>query len=152
MIVLIDNYDSFTFNLVHYLGGLGAEVVVHRNDKIAVEDVIAGGGLFTFCSNGSGGGNFAVIKLNAIGGTESWRRILTDPALPPNATCSGGPAGTGTALYDSSNGTGQLAFSYDMPNNRFVFNWDTTGLSAGCYNLVVTPDDATANNTLVHLQ
>ena len=70
----------------------------------------------------------------------------------PNATCSGGPAGTATALYDSSNGTGQLAFSYDMPNNRFVFNWDTTGLSAGCYNLVVTPDDATANNTLVHLQ
>jgi anthranilate synthase component 2 len=41
MIVLIDNYDSFTFNLVHYLGALGAEVVVHRNDKIASADVIA---------------------------------------------------------------------------------------------------------------
>ena len=41
MIVLIDNYDSFTFNLVHYLGGLGADVVVHRNDKIAPADVIA---------------------------------------------------------------------------------------------------------------
>ena len=41
MIALIDNYDSFTFNLVHYLGGLGADVVVHRNDKIAVTDVIA---------------------------------------------------------------------------------------------------------------
>jgi anthranilate synthase component II len=41
MIVLIDNYDSFTFNLVHYFGGLGAEVVVHRNDKITVEDVVA---------------------------------------------------------------------------------------------------------------
>lgn len=41
MIVLIDNYDSFTFNLVHYLGGLGADVVVHRNDKISVEDVVA---------------------------------------------------------------------------------------------------------------
>ncbi len=41
MIVLVDNYDSFTFNLVHYLGGLGAEVVVHRNDKVAVEDVVA---------------------------------------------------------------------------------------------------------------
>ncbi|HEY6258291.1 MAG TPA: aminodeoxychorismate/anthranilate synthase component II [Xanthobacteraceae bacterium] len=41
MIVLIDNYDSFTFNLFHYLGGLGAEVVVHRNDKIATADVIA---------------------------------------------------------------------------------------------------------------
>jgi anthranilate synthase component 2 len=41
MIVLVDNYDSFTFNLVHYLGELGAEVAVHRNDKIAVADVLA---------------------------------------------------------------------------------------------------------------
>ncbi len=41
MIVLIDNYDSFTFNLFHYLAGLGADVVVHRNDKISVADVMA---------------------------------------------------------------------------------------------------------------
>jgi anthranilate synthase component 2 len=41
MILLIDNYDSFTFNLFHYLGGLGADVAVHRNDKIAVKDVLA---------------------------------------------------------------------------------------------------------------
>jgi anthranilate synthase component II len=40
MIILIDNYDSFTFNLYHYLGGLGAEVAVHRNDKISAEAVI----------------------------------------------------------------------------------------------------------------
>jgi anthranilate synthase component 2 len=41
MIILIDNYDSFTFNLYHYLGGLGADVAVHRNDKISVADVMA---------------------------------------------------------------------------------------------------------------
>ena len=41
MIVLIDNYDSFTFNLYHYLGGLGADVVVHRNDKITIGGVMA---------------------------------------------------------------------------------------------------------------
>ncbi len=41
MIVLIDNYDSFTFNLFHYLGGLGADVAVYRNDKIAADQVIA---------------------------------------------------------------------------------------------------------------
>ncbi len=41
MIILIDNYDSFTFNLVHYLGSLGADVVVHRNDKISVDEVMA---------------------------------------------------------------------------------------------------------------
>ena len=40
MIVLIDNYDSFTFNLVHYFGELGADVVVHRNDKVSVGDVM----------------------------------------------------------------------------------------------------------------
>jgi anthranilate synthase component 2 len=42
MIVLIDNYDSFTFNLFHYLGGLGADVVVHRNNKVTASAVIAG--------------------------------------------------------------------------------------------------------------
>jgi anthranilate synthase component 2 len=41
MIVLIDNYDSFTFNLVHYLGDLGAQVRVHRNDKITSAAIVA---------------------------------------------------------------------------------------------------------------
>ncbi len=41
MIVLIDNYDSFTFNLVHYLGELGEEVRVHRNDKITTATIVA---------------------------------------------------------------------------------------------------------------
>jgi anthranilate synthase component II len=40
-VTLIDNYDSFTFNLVHYLGELGAEVAVWRNDKITVADALA---------------------------------------------------------------------------------------------------------------
>lgn len=41
MLLLIDNYDSFTYNLVHFLGELGAEVKVVRNDKITVQDAIA---------------------------------------------------------------------------------------------------------------
>ena len=41
MIVLIDNYDSFAFNLVHYLGELGATVEVHRNDKVTAPAVLA---------------------------------------------------------------------------------------------------------------
>jgi anthranilate synthase component 2 len=40
VIYLIDNYDSFTFNLVHYLGELGAEVEVRRNDKVASSAVV----------------------------------------------------------------------------------------------------------------
>ena len=41
MILLIDNYDSFTFNLFHYLGELGAEPVVVRNDKLTAEEALA---------------------------------------------------------------------------------------------------------------
>jgi len=40
-LLMIDNYDSFTFNLVQYLAELGAEVEVHRNDEITVEEVEA---------------------------------------------------------------------------------------------------------------
>jgi anthranilate synthase component II len=40
-VTLIDNYDSFTFNLVHYLGELGADVSVWRNDEITVADALA---------------------------------------------------------------------------------------------------------------
>jgi anthranilate synthase/aminodeoxychorismate synthase-like glutamine amidotransferase len=39
MILLIDNYDSFTYNLFHYLGELGADVKVYRNDKITLEEI-----------------------------------------------------------------------------------------------------------------
>ncbi len=41
MITLIDNYDSFTYNLVHYLGDLGVACRVYRNDKISVEELLA---------------------------------------------------------------------------------------------------------------
>ncbi|MDE2183993.1 MAG: aminodeoxychorismate/anthranilate synthase component II [Alphaproteobacteria bacterium] len=40
MLLLIDNYDSFTYNLFHYLGQLGAEVVVKRNDELSASDVL----------------------------------------------------------------------------------------------------------------
>ena len=41
MILVIDNYDSFTYNLVHFVGELGADTEVHRNDKITVDQAIA---------------------------------------------------------------------------------------------------------------
>ena len=41
MLFVLDNYDSFTYNLVQYFGELGAEPVVYRNDSLAVEDVLA---------------------------------------------------------------------------------------------------------------
>ena len=41
MILVIDNYDSFTYNLVHYLAELGAETQVYRNDALSVQDALA---------------------------------------------------------------------------------------------------------------
>ena len=41
LLLLIDNYDSFTYNLVHYLGELGAEIVVRRNDALNVQEAMA---------------------------------------------------------------------------------------------------------------
>ena len=66
MIVLVDNYDSFTFNLVHYLGGLGAEVAVHRNDKVTVDDVLAAGPHAIVLSPGPCTPNEAGICLDLI--------------------------------------------------------------------------------------
>jgi anthranilate synthase component 2 len=39
MLLMIDNYDSFTYNLVQYLGELGAQVTVHRNDQISLDEI-----------------------------------------------------------------------------------------------------------------
>jgi anthranilate synthase component 2 len=67
MILLVDNYDSFAFNLVHYLGELGAEVVVHRNDKISPEQVIASAPEAIVLSPGPCTPNDAGICLDLIG-------------------------------------------------------------------------------------
>jgi len=67
MIVLIDNYDSFTFNLVHYLGELGAEVSVHRNNKIAAEAVIGADPDAIVLSPGPCTPNEAGICLDLVG-------------------------------------------------------------------------------------
>ena len=81
MIVLIDNYDSFTFNLFHYLSGLGADVVVHRNDKIAVDRVIAMDPDAVVLSPGPCTPNDAGICLDLIG--------KAAPTIPILGVCLG---------------------------------------------------------------
>jgi anthranilate synthase component 2 len=76
MIVLIDNYDSFTFNLFHYLGGLGADVVVHRNDKVSIVDVMAQEPDAIVLSPGPCTPNEAGICLDLIGKAASTIPIL----------------------------------------------------------------------------
>ncbi len=66
MILVIDNYDSFTYNLVQYLGELGAELTVHRNDRITVDQVetLAPGGIVI--SPGPGTPDDAGISLELL--------------------------------------------------------------------------------------
>jgi anthranilate synthase component 2 len=66
MIALIDNYDSFTYNLAQYLGELGAEVRVFRNDQISVDEVAALAPSHVVLSPGPGTPDDAGITLRLI--------------------------------------------------------------------------------------
>jgi anthranilate synthase component 2 len=66
MLLVIDNYDSFTYNLVQYLGELGAEPVVRRNDQITVEEIAGGGYRGLVISPGPGEPKGAGVSLAAI--------------------------------------------------------------------------------------
>lgn len=66
MILVIDNYDSFTYNLVQYLGELGAEVVVKRNDVVSVDEIRALGPTGVLISPGPGRPEEAGVSLELI--------------------------------------------------------------------------------------
>jgi anthranilate synthase component 2 len=66
MLLVIDNYDSFTYNLVQFLGELGAEPVVRRNDQVTVEEIASGGYRGLVISPGPGEPKGAGISLSAI--------------------------------------------------------------------------------------
>ena len=66
MILVIDNYDSFTYNLVQYLGELGAAVEVHRNDRIRADEVIARKPEAVLISPGPGNPDEAGITLELL--------------------------------------------------------------------------------------
>jgi para-aminobenzoate synthetase component II len=66
MIIMIDNYDSFTFNLVQYLGELGQELLVKRNDEITLEEIEQLNPSYLMISPGPCSPNEAGISLKAI--------------------------------------------------------------------------------------
>ena len=66
MLLVIDNYDSFTYNLVQYLGELGAELVVRRNDEMTVNELLALGASRLVISPGPGRPEQAGVTLDAI--------------------------------------------------------------------------------------
>lgn len=63
---MVDNYDSFTFNLVQYLGELGEELVVKRNDQTTLDEIKTANPEFLMISPGPGNPNEAGISLAAI--------------------------------------------------------------------------------------
>ncbi len=81
MILVIDNYDSFTFNLVHYLMELGAEVRVERNDAISVADAMASGAQAFLISPGPKTPNYAGISLDLVAACAEAKKPLLGVCL-----------------------------------------------------------------------
>jgi anthranilate synthase component II len=76
MILVLDNYDSFTWNIVHYLRELGAEVRVERNDALTASEAIATGAAGFLISPGPGRPEAAGISLDLVAACAEARRPL----------------------------------------------------------------------------
>ena len=87
MILLIDNYDSFTWNLAHQIGGLGHEVRVHRNDEITPERIVALGPQAVVLSPGPCTPNEAGISLALVPACEGAGIPLLGVCLGHQAIC-----------------------------------------------------------------
>jgi anthranilate synthase component 2 len=80
-ILVVDNYDSFTWNLVHYLGEIGAEVRVARNDELTAAEAVAAGDDAILLSPGPGRPDEAGISLPLVAACASARRPLLGVCL-----------------------------------------------------------------------
>lgn len=81
MLLLIDNYDSFTYNLVHYLGELGAKILVRRNDTVTVDEALALGDEGIVLSPGPCDPDRAGICLALIAAAAARKRPLLGVCL-----------------------------------------------------------------------
>jgi len=81
VILVLDNYDSFTWNLVHYLRELGAKVRVERSDAIGVADALASGADAFLISPGPGTPDEAGISLELVAACAAERRPLLGVCL-----------------------------------------------------------------------
>jgi anthranilate synthase component 2 len=76
VILVVDNYDSFTWNIVHYLDALGAEVRVVRNDAVSAGEALASGARGILLSPGPGRPEDAGISLDLVAACAAARRPL----------------------------------------------------------------------------
>ena len=82
MITLIDNYDSFTYNLVQYMGDLGVKTVIYRNDECSAEDIIAENPSGIMISPGPSDPDHAGICLDVV-------KLAAQESLPLFGVCLG---------------------------------------------------------------
>ena len=144
MILVIDNYDSFTFNLVHYLMELGAEVRVERNDALSAAEAVASGAKGVLISPGPCTPNEAGISLDLVA-------ACADAALPLLGVCLGHQA-------IGQHFGGRVVRGGLMHGKTSAVDHDGSGVFAGLpspftatryHSLVVEdiPDDLTINAT-----
>ena len=136
MLLLIDNYDSFTFNLAQYLGELGAEVVVRRNNTITLDEIDAMRPTHIVISPGPGRPEQAGVSIDVI------KRF--GPSIPMLGVCLGHQA-MGAALGGRVVRAGQLMHgktSMVDHDGRGVFK-DLQGpfAAARYHSLIVSDDD-----------
>ena len=138
MILLIDNYDSFTFNLAQYLGELGAPPVVRRNDEVSIEDVGTMRPDRIVISPGPGRPEGAGISVDFI------RRF--GPSVPVLGVCLG-HQGIGVAFGGSVVRAGTLMHgkvSSIQHDGRGVFRGMSPSFEAGRYHSLVIAEPAPA--------
>ena len=135
MVVVIDNYDSFTYNLVQYLGELGARIVVRRNNETTIDEVTALGPSRILISPGPGRPEDAGITLDVI------RAFAA--RMPMLGVCLGhqamGMAFGGNVVRAAVPMHGKT--STVEHDGRGVFKGITTSFQASRYHSLVVTDD-----------
>lgn len=131
MVFVIDNFDSFTYNLVQYLGELGAHVVVRRNNEVTVDDIAALNPRKIVISPGPGRPEQAGVSVEAI------RRL--GPRIPILGVCLGHQA-IGLAF-----GGRVVRASAPMHGKTSTITHDQRGVFAG----VANPFEAARYHSLI---
>ena len=134
-VLVVDNYDSFTYNLVQYLGELGCELVVVRNDRASVDELLEGGYDRVVVSPGPCTPNEAGISLEAV-------RRFPEAGVPTLGVCLGHQSlaqafGGAVVQHDPVHGK-TTTIEHD---GRTIFAGLDSPLTVGRYHsLVVDPD------------
>ncbi|MGH2834174.1 MAG: anthranilate synthase component II [Solirubrobacteraceae bacterium] len=134
-VLMIDNYDSFTYNLVQYLGELGAQVQTVRNDKASVQELLAGGYQCCVVSPGPCTPNEAGISLDVVRG-------FPEAGIPTLGVCLGHQAmaqafGGKVRLHPPVHGKA-TTIEHD---GRTIFDGLANPLRVGRYHSLIVEDD-----------